>query len=148
MLLPRLDNMQSKEKDHLIFMRLFPNEDLHEKLVEACKLHDVKTAVVISGLGQLKNFCLGYFKEKNNYVPEKFDTPHELLSLTGNICQQDGGYMLHLHAALGDEKKNVVGGHLIEGEVEITNEIVLFKTDMSVKRKLEEKTGLKGMFLE
>ena len=140
--------MQSKEKDNVVFIRLFPDEDIHEKLKEACKLHDVKTAIVISGLGQLKNFCLGYFKEKNNYTPEKFDTPHELLSLTGNVCQQDEDYMLHLHAVLGDEKKNVVGGHLIEGEVETTNEIVLFKTDMVVKRKLEGKTGLKGMFLE
>jgi len=140
--------MQSKEENGLVFIRLFPDEDIHEKLKEACKLHDVKTAIVISGLGQLKNFCLGYFKEKNNYTPEKFDTPHELLSLTGNVCQQDEDYMLHLHAVLGDEKKNVVGGHLIEGEVETTNEIVLFKTDMVVKRKLEGKTGLKGMFLE
>ena len=135
--------MQSKEKDHLIFMRLFPNEDLHEKLVEACKLHDVKTAVVISGLGQLKNFCLGYFKEKNNYAPEKFDTPHELLSLTGTICQQGGNYMLHLHAVLGDEKKNVVGGHLIEGEVEITNEIILLKTDIQLSNFWRKRPKIK-----
>ena len=49
---------------------------------------------------------------------------------------------------LGDEKKNVVGGHFIEGKVGITSEIVLLKTNLDVKRKLDEKTGLKSMFLE
>jgi len=140
--------MQSKEKDNIIFIRLFPDEDLHEKLKEACKLHHVKTAVVLSGLGQLKKFRLGYFKEKNNYTPEKFDGPHELLSLTGNICQHNGNYELHLHAVLGNEKKSVIGGHLIEGKVEITNEIVILKTYVNIERKIEEKTGLKGMFIE
>jgi len=140
--------MQSKEKDNIIFVRLFPDEDLHEKLREVCKLHGVKTAVVLSGLGQLKNFQLGYLKKKNDYTPEKFDKPHELLSLTGNICLQNEDYELHLHAVLGDEKKNAIGGHLIEGKVEVTNEVVLLKTNIDIKRRLEEKTGLKGMFLE
>ena len=32
--------------------------------------------------------------------------------------------------------------------VEITNEIVLLKTDVGIKREVEDKTGLKGLFLE
>lgn len=140
--------MQSKEKDDLIFIRLFPDEDIHEKLIEACRSHNVKTAVVISGLGQLKKFQLGYFKEKKNYAPQRFDKPYELLSLTGSICSQNGDYILHLHAVLSDEKKNAIGGHLIEGKVEVTNEIVLLKMDINIERRLEEETGLKGLFLE
>ena len=46
--------MQSKEKDNTIIIRLFPDEDLHKKLKEVCKIYNVKNAVVISGLGQLK----------------------------------------------------------------------------------------------
>lgn len=140
--------MQSKEKNNLIIIRLFPNEDIHEKIKEACKKHDADTVVVLSGLGQLKQFQLGYFKEKGNYVPEDFTEPHELLSLTGNISKQAEGYEFHLHATLGNEKKKVVGGHLIKGRVEVTNEIVLLKTDLKLKRRLEESTGLKGLSLE
>ena len=124
--------MQSKEEGNIIFIRLFPDEDLQEKLKEACRLYNVKTAVIISGIGQLKKIQIGYFKEKNNYIRENFDAPHELLSLTGNICNQDGDYILHLHVVLGNEKKNAVGGHFIEGKVEITNEIVLLKTDVQL----------------
>ena len=59
------NGMQSKEKNNMIFMRLFPDEDIQEKLKEACRLHDIKTAVVLSGIGQLKKIKLGYFKKYN-----------------------------------------------------------------------------------
>jgi len=140
--------MQSEEKDNLILARLFPGEDIYQELKEICNKHRVETAVVLSGIGQLKQFQLGYFKEKRNYVPQEFAKPHELLSLSGNISNQKGEYKLHLHAVLGDEDKGVIGGHLIKGEVEVTNEIVLLKTAVSITRRLEETTGLEGMFLD
>jgi len=140
--------MQSKEKDNLIIIRLFSNEDINKKLIDACKFYNVKTAIIISGLGQIKKFQLGYFRKKNNYIIKKFNKPYELLSLTGNICYQNDEYILHLHAVLSDENKNTVGGHLIEGKVEITNEIALLKTDLEIKRVLEENSGLKGLILE
>lgn len=140
--------MQTKQQNNLIFIRLFPNEKIFEKLKEACQKYQINTAVVISGIGQLKDFQLGYFKEEGNYTPQYFENPHELLSLEGNISEQEQEYNFHLHVVLSNENKEVVGGHLIEGTVEITNEIVLLKTDLEFKRKLEKSTGLKGMFLE
>jgi uncharacterized protein len=140
--------MQSKQKDNLIFIRLFPDENIYEKLEEICRKYQVDTAVVISGIGQLKDFKLGYFKEKGNYTPLYFKIPHELLSLEGNIARRGEEYIFHLHAVLGNEKKEVLGGHLIEGIVEVTNEIVLLKTELGFERKIEDNTGLEGMFLE
>ena len=140
--------MQSKEEKDIIFVRLFPDEDVNEQLKEACKLHDVKTAVVISGIGQLKKAQLGYFKEKGDYSPKTFDKPLEILSLTGNINRQEGDYLLHLHAVLGDENKNAIGGHFIEGEISITGEVVMLRTESEINRKLNEKTGLKDLYLE
>lgn len=140
--------MQSKEEDNLIFVRFFPDEDVYENLEEISKKHDIITAVLLSGIGQLKHFQLGYFKEKGDYTPKIFIEPHELLSLTGNISKQKDGYNFHLHAVLGDEEKKVVGGHLIKGTVEVTTEIVLLKTELVTQRKREESTGLMGLFLE
>ena len=139
--------MQSIQQDDLIFVRLFLDENIYEKLEEVCIKYQVCTAVVISGIGQLKNFKLGYFKEKGNYTPEHFKTPHELLSLEGNITKRGEEYLFHLHAVLGNEKKEVIGGHLIEGLIEVTNEIVLLKTKLRFERKIEDNTGLEGMFL-
>lgn len=140
--------MQSKEIDNLIIARLFPDEDLQEKLQEICQKHKVKTAIILSGIGQLKNFKLGYFKNKGDYTPEFFSKPHEMISLSGIISKQGDNYESHLHISLGDENKRVIGGHLIEGIVEITNEIVLLKSDILLRRKTEETTGLRGLFLE
>lgn len=140
--------MQSKEKDNLIFARLFPGEEVIEGLKQVCQKHKVKTAVVLSGLGQLGECELGFFKEKGNYTPQNFTKPHELLLLTGTVSLQGEGYEFHLHATLSNEQKAVVGGHFIAGTVSITGEIVLLKSDINVIRRKEESTGLQGLFLE
>lgn len=140
--------MKSNEMNNIIFIRLFQDEDVNEQIKEACKLHDVKTAVVLSGIGQVKQVQLGYFKEKGDYTPETFNKPLEILSLSGNICKQNNDYLLHLHTVLGDNKKNTVGGHFMKGKISITGEIVLLKTSINIYRKLNNKTGLKALILE
>lgn len=154
-------SMQSKEKDNLLFARLFPGENVLECLEEVCRKHCLQTAVVLSGIGQLGSFELGFFREKGDYAEEEFWEPYELLVLTGNISKQEGppspacgglrrasDYEFHLHAVLGSENKKVVGGHFIKGRVSITGEIVLLKTDLQVNREIEKETGLKGLFLD
>lgn len=139
--------MQSQERKNLIIGRLFPGEDVGDELKNICQRYRVKTAVIVSGLGQLGRFSLGFFKEKGNYLPQRFSEPHELLSLNGIISKDDNGYEFHLHATLGNAQKAVVGGHFIEGRVSVTAEIVLLKTGIRAKRIMEE-TGLKGLCLE
>ena len=147
--------MESKIKNNLIFIRLFPGDDLYKNLKFVCKKYEIQTAVVLSGIGQLKNFGLGYFKTRGDYCPNKFSKPHELLNLSGLISRQNKSvsssrdkYKFHLHAVLGDKDKKAIGGHLIKGIVEITCEIILMKSDIIINRKLEESTGLEGLFLE
>jgi len=139
--------MQSKELNNLIIARLFPQEDVYDRLKEICRQHKVKTAVVLSGIGQLAEFELGFFKEKGNYLPEKFTKPAEILTLNGLASLRDGGYEFHLHSSLSMSDKSVVGGHFINGKVSITLEIVLLKTDLAIKRGTEKATGLRGLFL-
>ena len=127
---------------------MFPGEDVYEGIKETCRKYQVKTAVILSGLGQLGSFELGFFKEKGNYLPEKFDQPHELVMLTGNVSLQGKEYNFHLHAVLSDASKKVVGGHFIGGKVSITGEIVLLKTNLTINRQIEPETGLSGLFLD
>ena len=140
--------METKEKDNLIFIRLFKDEDVYSCLKQACQKHNVKTGVFLSGLGQLKEFELGFFKEKGNYMPEKYNIPHELVLLTGNVALGDNDYDFHLHALLSNEKKQTVGGHFIQGIISVTGEIIILKSTIEVKRETEEWNGLKGLFLE
>lgn len=140
--------MQSKEENNIIFARLMPKDDLVEKIKQTCKKHDISSGVILSGIGQLQMAELGYFKEKGNYSPEKFEKPMEILNLSGNICKQRDEYLPHLHIVLGDDKKNAIGGHLLNGTVSVTAEIVIFKTDVTFRRETDGKTGLKNMILE
>jgi predicted DNA-binding protein with PD1-like motif len=63
--------MQSKEKNNIIFLRLFPDECVNEQLQIVCMKHKIKTAVVISGIGQLLQAKIGYFKEKEPVISSK-----------------------------------------------------------------------------
>ena len=140
--------MQSKEDKNIVFIRLFTDENLNIELKKACKKHDVKTAVILSGIGQLKEIEIGYFKKKGDYLPEKINKTCEILMLTGNICKNKDEHILHLHIIIGDENKNTIGGHFINGKVSITAEIVLIKTNIDIKRKYDEETGLQALFLD
>ena len=108
----------------------------------------MQSAVVLSAIGQLKKVEIGYFKEKGNYSPETIEKNLEILSLTGNITKEDDNYIPHLHIVLGNEKKNALGGHFINGQVSVTAEIVVLKTSVSFKRTHNKSTGLKDMDLE
>jgi predicted DNA-binding protein with PD1-like motif len=140
--------MQSSKIDNIIILRLFSNELLIDKIIDVAKLYKIKSGIILSGIGQLKNFQLGFFNQKSNYLIKEFNRPHELLSLSGNICKNNNEYVIHLHVVLGDENKKTVGGHLIKGIVEITNEVFILNLDINLKRKYEENTGLKGLYIE
>ncbi|MFH1835175.1 MAG: DUF296 domain-containing protein [Methanobacteriota archaeon] len=140
--------MQSKEDKNLVFIRLFQDEDFYESLRAACVKHVVKTAVFLSGIGQLKDFKLGYFVEKGNYGEKHFPEVHELIALQGNVVFQDEEYVFHVHCVVGNREKKAFGGHLLSGKVSITNEIVLLKTDIEAARRIGEETGLYELFLE
>lgn len=141
--------MQSVEEHGLIIIRLFPGEDLFQSLQAICRKHKVSTAIVVSAIGQIKQFALGYF-DGQKYLMQDYIETHELLSISGMISrsEDENEYKYHLHAVVGNERQQVFGAHLFKGIVEVANEIVLLKTDIPVKRKKDEKTGLQSLYLE
>ena len=140
--------MQSREKNGIIFIRLFTDEKINNELIEVCKKYNVKNAVIVSAIGQVKEVKLGYFKEKGNYAEEKFQKPLEILSISGNIIKNNDEYILHIHTIVGTEEKKTIGGHLIDATVGVTAEIVLLKTDIKAERRIDKHTGLKSLYLE
>lgn len=140
--------MESVEENGVVFVRLFSGEDFFACLEVACRRHDVKRAVFLSGVGQLRDFTLGFFRKRGDYVPKDFPGVHELLSVQGNIVFQDGEYVFHVHVVVGDEKKRAFGGHLLKGTVSVTNEIVVLKTECKLSRRLNDETGLKELFFD
>lgn len=136
--------MKSGEDKNLIVVRLNDGEDLHKSLQEVIDQHEIESGLVLSGIGMLRNFVLGYF-DGNEYQKKKFTDPCELTSLQGSISTK-GETVIHLHSSLADENRNVIGGHLFEAEVCTLNEIVIRKLERVVlTRNLNPSTGLKEL---
>ena len=140
--------MESTISDNIIFIHLHPNENILDSLCVQSGEHNIKTAIILSGIGQVKNITLGYFKEKGDYQEQDFSGTFELLSLSGSIIKQNTSYLSHIHCIIGDIQKNVLGGHLINATVEITNEIFLLKTNLAAHREKSKHTGLMELSLK
>ncbi len=134
--------MEDRRQGDLIVIRMYSGEDFIPSLLEVCERHAVRAAVVLSSIGQLEDFELGYFVKKGDYHPTRFDEPYELIAVSGIISRENGAYAPHLHACLGGKEKQAVAGHLVRGKVKITNETVLQAFDMDLGRVENPKTGL------
>lgn len=140
--------METKKSNGILLMRLSRGETLPQCIKQACEKHDMRAALVMMGIGQLKDIELGFFRKKGDFVTHKFFEPHELLFLSGNCSRQKDGYHTHIHACLSDIVKNTVGGHLIRAQVTATAEIGLIDCDMEIMRRQDPETGLMTMHFE
>jgi len=110
------------------------------------KSHDLKGAVVLSGIGMLRDFEIGYFNGKK-YKNETYREPHELVSLHGSVSTE-GGLVIHLHAALAGKDHKLIGGHLHKAAVCVVNEIVLGAVEEARMARIPDPaTGLKLLHL-
>jgi predicted DNA-binding protein with PD1-like motif len=132
-------------RDGDIFVRLHSGDVLPDALLDLAQQADITTAVIVSGVGMLRDVVLSYFAGKGRYESREYPEPMELVSLSGNISLQEDGYIVHAHAALAGPDHNLVGGHLTRGVVAVTNEIVLTRLPIRILRQLEPESGLRGI---
>jgi predicted DNA-binding protein with PD1-like motif len=139
--------MQIQEENNFIITK-FNNGNIIKNLSFLMDDRCFDSALVISGIGMLKNTTIGYFNGED-YVTEKFKDPVELVSLQGNISrmEESNEVTCHLHVAVADHTHHLKGGHLIDGEVTVVNEILLKKLDLVKIRRKKNKQGLLEMTL-
>lgn len=136
-----------QSRDDSIFVRLHPGDVLPDALIEVSREADIESAIIVSGIGRLRNAQLSDFKGDGVYETREFPDAMELLSLSGNISRQEDGPFVHAHAALGTPDFGVVGGHLTRGVVDVTNEIYIVRIPIRIVRSLEPSSGLRGVSL-
>lgn len=123
-----------------IVVRMVDGENLLERLLAV----KVDSAVVIGGIGMVRDATLAYWngtEYEEHAVPE----PVELLSLQGNIGSLNGEPIAHCHATVARSDGTVTGGHLMAATVANTAEIVLGKLDGIVLERRVEVNGLAGL---
>ena len=78
--------------EHDAVVRMMDGEDLLAGLSGL----EIDSAVVVCGIGMLRELELGYWNGAE-YEKHRIEQPVELVSLQGTIAQMDGERVVHLH---------------------------------------------------
>ncbi len=130
-------------KTHLF--RVKPDKELVESISEYCKSNGITSGIVTGIIGSLRSVKLGFLKElPGKYITKDFQGPLEIVSAQGTVGECENELALHIHILISDEDR-AVGGHLNEGKIFSTAEVVITETDQQITRKLDDYTGLKEL---
>ena len=134
--------MKSKKIKDTYFIRLERGEKIIESLKAFCTKNKIKCGYFF-GIGALHEAELAhYIVENKKYTTKILKQPLEIINMNGNVTTMNKEIYLHCHITLSDEKMNAVAGHLKEGIISATCEIVLVKLNARIDRKFNEFTGL------
>jgi predicted DNA-binding protein with PD1-like motif len=102
------------------------------------------SAAQFSAIGALSDATLKYFDwEAKEYRDIPVDEQVEVASLSGDVAlAPDGKRALHIHAVLGRHDGTALAGHLGQGHVRPTLEIILTESPEYLHKKHDPETGL------
>ncbi len=135
--------MQVKRLGANYLVQLDQGENVLQRLEDFAKQHRIGFAT-LSGIGMLDRVILGsYDGESNTYQKRSLDEPVEVLNLTGDITRgRDGHPTAYAHVVLGLADFSTRGGHLVEGTVGPTLEIVVRPQPGTIRRRHDPDTDL------
>jgi uncharacterized protein len=101
------------------------------------------TASQFTAIGAFSRAVLGYFEwDRKEYRRIPIDEQVEVVSLLGDIALKDGVPSLHPHVTVSKRDGSAWGGHLLEGIVRPTLEIIVNESPATLARKFDAQTGL------
>jgi uncharacterized protein len=101
------------------------------------------TACHFTGIGAFSDLTVGFFDwEKKDYAKIPIHEQVEVLSLVGDIALKDGQPTVHAHVVAGKADGTAHGGHLMEGHVRPTLEVILVESPSFLRRTLDPESGL------
>jgi hypothetical protein len=102
------------------------------------------TAAQVTGVGAFERAVVGWFdREARDYRRNLVDEQCEVLSLIGDVALGPGGTpTLHAHVVLGLQDGTTRGGHLLEGHVFPTLEVVLEEPPATLRKRDHPELGL------
>lgn len=141
-------NVQKKRQGDLLVIRFADGENLIKEMDKALTDEGIASAIVIGGVGMVKNTALSFYKGRGEYETVPVAEETELCSLSGNVSTLDGELVIHLHAVLGRPGGEALGGHFSSGDVNMTAEVAILATPHQLIRRSDPKTGLRTLVFE
>ncbi|MFU8871671.1 PPC domain-containing DNA-binding protein [Micromonospora sp. SL4-19] len=109
---------------------------------DVAQRHGIRGAQV-TAVGAFTTADLGYYdRERREYLRIPVREQVEVLSLLGDIADDEGKAALHVHAVLGRSDGTTVGGHLLRGEVWPTLEVIISEVGASLAKRIDRETGM------
>lgn len=134
--------MKYKRFDNVIVARIDKGEEILEQIKNIALKENIKLANV-NALGATDDFTVGVYKvDEKKYYSNSFKGAYEIVSLTGSINTMNGEFYTHMHMSCGDEKGQVVGGHLNRAVVSATCEMFINIINGEIDRFKDEEVGL------
>ena len=95
-------------------------------------------------IGAFRSAVLGYFDwETKDYQRIPVDEQAEVAAFTGDVAYgPDDQPSLHIHCVLGCRGGRAVAGHLLEGHVRPTLEVVLTDSPVHLRKRHDPESGL------
>jgi len=101
-------------------------------------------AAALTAIGAFESAVVGWFDfASKSYRRIEVDEQCEVLSAIGDVAVgDDGKASLHVHIVLGLSDGSTRGGHLLEGRVRHTLEVVLTEGPSALRRKKRADLGI------
>jgi predicted DNA-binding protein with PD1-like motif len=100
-------------------------------------------AARFTAIGGFSRATLGYFNiNTSRYEPIAVDEQVEVLSLLGDIARGADGPKVHAHVVVGTATGAARGGHLLEGHVRPTLEVLVTEEPGHLCRRFAPKFGI------
>ncbi len=97
----------------------------------------------VSALGTVHDAVLGYFdRATGQYLKRTVEADCEITALFGTLALKEGKPSAHVHVTLGTREFQAIAGHLFQGKVAATCELVIRQLPGIAQRKKDEKSGL------
>lgn len=123
-------------------VRLELGERVFESLKKFIKEKKIKSGIFWA-IGAMSPVQLSFYDlPKKKYLKYEVDYPVEVVSCQGNIAWMEEEVIIHCHGVFSDRVGKTVGGHINEGIVGPTLEVIIFNGKERVERLFNNGVGL------
>ena len=119
-----------------------PGDEAVAALTQFARAEDLEAAQ-ITAVGAFERAVVGWFdRTAKEYRHIPVDQQCEVLSLIGDVAVGQDGPSVHVHVVLGLSDGTTRGGHLLEGRVFPTLELVVRETPAQLRKVMRPDLGL------
>jgi predicted DNA-binding protein with PD1-like motif len=133
----------AEEQGRKVFALVFDKgEEAKQGITEFAKKNGLGASQV-TAIGAFQRATLAYFdREKKEYLKLPIDEQVEVLSLIGDVVIDKGEPSVHAHCVVGRRDGTTRGGHLMEGHVWPTLEVIVSESPEHLRKRYDPETGL------